>query len=833
MRVALLASLAIALVGCNAINGFADLEKVDCVGEGCAPDSGADSFAVDTEAPDTELPDTAPDDTSIDDGDASDTADTAIDVPDTSLCSSASKACYSGPMDTAGKGACVQGTQHCVDGDYGPCVGEVKPTLESCNGIDDDCNGSVDDDLPAVTCGVGACKVTKAACTAGAPTACVPGTPGVETCNGIDDDCDGSIDEEGCSCIYVTPTGLDTNDGSAATPLKTINAGIAKAAAGTIKRVCVASSATCGTTVDFAEAVVMKNGVSVYGGYQATGTIWPRTAGCITRITALNARGVYFDAAIKSTTILDGFTVAGGTQTSNAAITVEGSTGAVINNVVVTGGAGSNSIGVDILESGETRATPTISRSNIHGGTGSATAIGVKSYRSTPTLQDLCDTFDSNGRCNVASPCAATGLQVRGRANITGTTARSYGVFLTDSPGAVIARSTICGGSSSTESNGVRLAGDLTGTRLVSSSVRSGGSLNAVGVLVDGCGDGSPWLFNNFDLAGETSSTSGRADGVRAVGACHPRIDSNVTIVGGRTVSTTTDARGVYCGATVSPSLCVINNNGAILGSTSTFVAAFATGVQCDNGACARIDRNGRIAAASATAATSAGISLAATGTWVHDNLVETGCATKEGGALLSRDSFARVDNNVLRGLICSSTTSANSFAAKLLFTTTRNEPDLHSNTLFAQGYATTCTSRALWLDIVALAPPSGPRGLFRNNIFNAGVCSTSYHVDEAVAAADPRVFKNNDLWSAPVTALYRDEATNNLISIGTVNALTDMIAADNLSADPVFTTAYHIGATSACRDKGTSEGAPPLDFDGDLRPLGAAHDIGADEFKP
>jgi hypothetical protein len=72
----------------------------------------------------------------------------------------------------------------------------------------------------------------------------------------------------------------------------------------------------------------------------------------------------------------------------------------------------------------------------------------------------------------------------------------------------------------------------------------------------------------------------------------------------------------------------------------------------------------------------------------------------------------------------------------------------------------------------------------------------------------------------------------NNLIAIGSVNALTDATMADNISADPAFTTNFHIASTSACRDKGTSEDAPPLDFDGDTRPQGAAHDIGADEFK-
>jgi len=834
------------LLGCNAINGFEDLEKVDhCVGEACVDATSADT-SVDTEAPDTalaetEAPDTEPPDTELPDTALADSGvDDALDAPEEtpsdSGCSAASRSCYPGPSGTEGRGACVAGTQYCVGGDWGPCIGAVVPTLEACNGIDDDCNGTADDGLGTISCGLGACRRTVSACTAGAPTTCAPGSGVAETCNGLDDDCDGAIDEDNCSCIYVAPTGLDTNAGTNLAPVKTINAAIAKAVVGTIKRVCVASAATCGTTVDYPEAVVMKNGVSVYGGFQQTGTVWPRTAGCVTRIVAQNARGVYFDASVSSTTILDGFTVAGGALATNAAITVEGSRGAVINNVVVNGGSGTNSVGIDILEGGETRATPTISKSVINGGTGSALAIGIRSYRSAPIVQDVCDAYDSAGRCSQTSPCTTTGQAIRGRANITGTTARSYGVLFSDSPGAVLARAAICGGGASTESNGVRLTGDLTGFRMWGNAVRTASSPSSAGVLVEPCADGSPWIFDNFDLAGESSSTTGRSDGVRVVGACHPRIDSNVTIIGSRVSSSTTDARGVWCGldaTTMTASQCVIVGNALIAGSSSSTSPTAATGVLCDDAACAKIERNARVTGSAATAQTSTGISLGKTGVWIHDNLVETGCSTREGGALLSRESFARVANNVLRGSVCTSTSAAASFAVKVLASTGRNELDLHSNTLFAQGHATTCTSRALWLDVVSGAPPTAPRGLFRNNIFNAGVCSTSYHVDEVVAAADPRVFKNNDLWSAPVTALYRNEAAVDLISIGTVNGLTDMTVADNLSADPVFTTAYHIGMTSACRDKGTAEGAPKLDFDGDTRPQGTAHDIGADEIKP
>ena len=54
-----------------------------------------------------------------------------------------------------------------------------------------------------------------------------------------------------------------------------------------------------------------------------------------------------------------------------------------------------------------------------------------------------------------------------------------------------------------------------------------------------------------------------------------------------------------------------------------------------------------------------------------------------------------------------------------------------------------------------------------------------------------------------------------------------------NINADPLFVGNgdYHLTAGSPCIDKGTSEGAPSYDIDGDTRPQGAGYDIGSDEY--
>ena len=96
-----------------------------------------------------------------------------------------------------------------------------------------------------ITCGVGICQRTAGACVDGGVGACTPGLATAELCNNaLDDDCDGVINN-GCNCIYVAPTGVDTAAGSSAAPVLRINTGINKAIDAGINVVCVASGANC------------------------------------------------------------------------------------------------------------------------------------------------------------------------------------------------------------------------------------------------------------------------------------------------------------------------------------------------------------------------------------------------------------------------------------------------------------------------------------------------------------------------------------------------------------------------------------------------------------
>jgi hypothetical protein len=816
-------------------------------------DTSATEAATDTGGPtDTGPTDTGPTDTGPTDTGPTDTGPTDTGV-DAGCAPGSSQACYGGPSTDVigGTSACRRGIQYCIGGTFGPCSGEVRPSVESCNGVDDDCNGAVDDALGTISCGTGRCTRTVAACSTGSPTTCVPGTPTGEVCgNSQDDDCDGVVDN-GCGCVHVAPTGTDnTTCGSAALPCRSIQYGINKA--GTVsgtttwpKQVCVGGGVGCATTpstTTYNESPKMKDGVSVLGGYNPATTGFSRSGNCVTRIQSQDASGVSFDATIASPTTLDGFVVDGRNDPTNAAITITGSTGAIVDSCTVNGSSGTSSVGVLVTDAGGTKATPRLQNSAITGGSGSASAIGIRVVRSSPVVTRNCDTIDSQGRCTNWG-CFGTNRFVRGRvaSSTGGAGSVTYAIRLEDSPGSIVDTSAVCSSNGQGNVAGIRLSGDATGTIIRTNHIVAPaggtGNVNSVGVWADACAGASPWILANYGISAQSRSIGGRADGVRAVGDCHPRIDSNRQIVGGEE-SANNDAIGVYCArdaTTGISSKCTILDNQQILGSAAGFPPT-STGIMCDPGACARIERNALVTGQQGI--NTFGIVLNGASTFVDRNVITAGCTRGEGIGLFSNASAARVQNNlIIGGTSCSTGAPTSTWGVKALIGGGLGELDLHSNTVHAGGgFGSACTSRALGLDLLTGAMPGGGRGVIRNSILHAGVCPTSYGVIELNAVADPRVFENNDIWIAGSSAvLYRNENATNLTTIASVNALTDMTAAANISADPMFFsgTNFHIQSTSSCRNAGTASGAPLYDYDNDTRPQETAVDIGFDEYKP
>lgn len=753
---------------------------------------------------------------------------------DDTIADNAMLSCYSGPAGTAGKGVCQAGTSVCTAGVAGPCVGEVTPSGEACNNEDDNCDGQIDENLGSFSCGLGACATTVNACQNGKVGLCVPpagANADGPTCNAVDDDCDGAIDEDCKMCIPVSTAGNDMlADGTFTLPFKTIQAAINWAAshAGP-KTVCVAAGATCGSTGTYTNAagqtITMANGVSVLGNYESL--MWTRCTNSTTVIQPQTNAGVTFPAAVQSTTVLDGFRIDRFQGVTTAGVTVDAGKKAILSNVAIQNSVSvSNSYGVNVINGGEV----TISKSRIDAGTGTAESIGVRSVGSRVTIQDNCLSPDANGRCD---DFCGNNPSIRGRTMAgTGVT---YAVLLQDSPDSLIQSSAMCSNTAD-QGAGIRIIGSGKNITIRGNLINAfGGVTDSHGIWMEDCGGEAPWIVNNHLIASAGTSQMTRTDGVRAVGDCHPVIDSNVRIAGGGE-GQAANPNGVHCAANMAgvASKCVVLGNQLIQGSQAGF-PPIATGVRCDDGGCNRIEKN-IITGRGGT--TSYGVFLQKTGTFVDSNEIRGGCSPTSTG-LQAEDAYARVQNNLVFGrmnsdcLAVMNPAPTSSVGMRVLVSAGVNEIDVHSNNIDGAASDVACTSRAIEFGVVGNAPASGI-GIFRNNILRAGFCLTSkIGFAELVAAADPRLFQNNlfDI-AGPPTALYLDEAMQNLNMTSQVDMLVGTMASGTLSADPKFVTYptdVHLMSGSPCINAGSASGAPTTDYYGKMRD--ATPDIGASEY--
>ncbi len=752
-----------------------------------------------------------------------------------------SRPCYDGKAGTLGVGVCHGGAQTCTDGVWSSCLGQVLPALgEACNGVDDDCNGTADDKLGLATCGLGACAQTTAACAAGAIAVCQPTMPQTffDGCDNVDNDCDGAVDEDcDMNCVHVVQNGDDMNaNGSVFRPFRSVQSAINYAAGGLgrPKNVCIAGGVSCFDTNVYAAAdagtFTMANGISVYGNYESR--TWSRcpfgTTGLPNLTVTLQGRTgkvVVFPATVTMPTILDGIHVTrtpgnmgmggGGNVTTAIGISVEGAKQVIISNDVVDDfDPVATSYGVSLTNAAEALIT----RSAIFGGVGTVDAIGVRSVGSKPTIRDNCGAIDATtGRCTAA--CSTTSLGIHGRFATTAG-GNGVGIDLVDSPGAVIDRNAVCGAQAKLGA-GVRITGAAAGTVVRGNSiVAQGGTSQAVGVLVGGCGDASPWIAANELIQADASptGTAVRVAGVSVTGACHPAVDGNIKITGGGEGMPTTST-GVFCGADAGvPSRCLVTNNKLIQGSASVHPAT-STAVACEAGGCGRVAGNKLLGNGGANVL---GLSLVASGPLVERNDITGGCGGKSSMGVLAEDAYARLENNLIRGASCAvnqATLGADGLHVHVA--AGGNELDVHSNTIDAGGTGP-CSGAAAGIGLGAGPAPSSARGVFRDNILRAGNCTIArYDFLEDTAKTSPRLFENNDLdptGTTTGTQLYLRGGGQPAASLAAINALPG--SNNNLSDSPLFVGFgdYHLTATSPCVNAGTSVGAPKTDFDGKLR---------------
>jgi hypothetical protein len=123
------------------------------------------------------------------------------DVDETEAGGTLTTACYDGPAETEGEGACSGGLRTCSDGQFGVCEGQVLPTAEVCDTVDNNCNEANNEDNPGggVPCDTGLDGVCAAGITEcrGVTLVCEPvNEASDEVCDGRDNDCDGDDDED-------------------------------------------------------------------------------------------------------------------------------------------------------------------------------------------------------------------------------------------------------------------------------------------------------------------------------------------------------------------------------------------------------------------------------------------------------------------------------------------------------------------------------------------------------------------------------------------------------------------------------------------------------------
>jgi len=786
--------------------------------------------------------------------------------------------CYTGSDATLDVGVCKAGWRHCSGGNR--CFGERTPSAESCNGLDDDCNGSVDD-IEEVTCGVGACAVTVAACSSNGVAACVPGAPlaSVDGCDGIDEDCDGAIDEDCSPCVRVAPNGDDA--AAAANPaqaaFRNVQVAIDYAATnpGFSTRVCVAGGPTCGDSATYpgpnGSDLTMRNGISVLGNYESTG--FSRCSTPTTWLEPTTAVGVLFPSDVASPTVLDGFQIYRATFATTTAVTVDGATGVVLSNLgTASSPRVTNSYGVSVINGGDAL----IFRSRIDGGAGRDESIGVRAVRSRVSVEDACRSVpdDTTGRC--AANCWASGSSFPGpsvHGAVTWTTT-SYGVLLDDAPGSRIERSTICGGlelqafdqDDPASVAAVRVSGDATGVLIRANNVEAAGDLTEYGhrgrsIWMEGCTDGSPRIADNSTvLARFVQRNDPPSSAVYALGACDAVVDGNASVVA-YSDSTEVLTTAVACGSEGGRgSRCVVEGNAWVYATAVRSRPAMVQddasgiGVSCVAGSCARIVRNAISGMKSYSgmrdtirAYNGTGIVLDGAGPFIARNVIEGGCAL--GGTSIgvrATNSFARLENNEIVstfGACDTSTLRCERFSRLMGLDVTSGagdaELDVHSNFFGGPTYSSLrcigCSGAGVSLSTVSGSPPDGPRGIFVNNVVDAGCRDFDQAVVETSAAADPRVLDHNSLTrhgDIGEAFIYMDEGQSLLSFASEVNALTDATIAGNIDGcayDLTSTRFVPVPGDPSCIDTGATFGAPADDIDGEFRDQ--TPDIGPNEL--
>ncbi|HSO36819.1 MAG TPA: hypothetical protein VLT33_30040, partial [Labilithrix sp.] len=264
-----------------------------------------------------------------------------------------------------------------------------------------------------------------------------------------DRNCDGIVGNAAGAVFVDGAKGSDINDGSMKSPKQTIMAGIAAAKAATPPKAVYISKGT------YAETLVLADGVSIYGGYDASAG-WARGLN-LTAVESPAAVGVVAQNLTKPTEIQflvitaanAGAPLPNGDGASSVGVQVTGSSGVLtIRGCVITAGAGgAGAVGTDTAvgaaggnggpASGTLHGAPGLGCQGANGGlgadavsgpsTGNAGGAGVQAAGGGARAlggggggSGSCDTFSSSSGDNAPPVSAAGGAGAPGTMGVAG-----------------------------------------------------------------------------------------------------------------------------------------------------------------------------------------------------------------------------------------------------------------------------------------------------------------------------------------------------------------------------------------------------------------------------
>ena len=595
----------------------------------------------------------------------------------------------------------------------------------------------------------------------------------------------------------------------------------------------------------YPEAIVMKSGVKLYGGFNGTETELNQRNWTInvTTIDASTARGglpayhvVIMDSITSST--IDGFTITGG-------------------NAYDYSGIGTNNYGGGIL-CYILNDTNIINNNKITGNSASVDGGGIYCYNSSPAITNNTITGNSADRDGGGISCYNNSSPNITNNIISGNSTTSNGGGIScDNSSPIITNNTISENSSTSDycrGGGISCwhnsSPTITNNTISGNSAEYGGGIS--------CDDySSPQITNNTISGNSAFGDFGRGGGIYCDDYSSPEISNN-TISGNSAAAVVGGSRGggIYCS---SSSSAITNNtisgnsaghgggiycyNSSLAITTNIISGNFGSGIACDDNSSPQISNN---TISGNSAGYGGGIScLNNSSPAITNNTFAGNWAGSGGGIYCTNNSAPQTKNNIFY----------NNNKYDIYEYDLSSDPTVIYNDFFGNpdgvyyDEGTTPYTSVSTMDsaIAECYNNIGLNPLFVGDTLSEGIWTAApvYHF-----TTFQTTFTNSSAsWTANEHAgrlLNPDTTWNNkqfvIVSntTNTINVWGDVTLTAQ-SGDTYKIFDYHLQLASPCIDAGYDQDVPDSDFDGEPRPMDvpavdnngprAEYDIGADEY--